>query len=45
MLTKIRIQGILFYQDILVNARWLIPCAVWCRRIFSALTIPIFKSN
>jgi hypothetical protein len=46
MLTKIRIQGILFYQDILVNARWLIPVALFgAAAFFSALTIPYFQKQ
>ena len=41
MLTKIRIQGILFYQDILVNARWLVPAVLFgAAAFFSALAIP-----
>ena len=46
MLTKIRIQGILFYQDILVNARWLIPAVLFgSAAFFSALTIPYFQKQ
>ena len=46
MLTKIRIQGILFYQDILVNARWLIPAVLFgAAAFFSALTIPYFQKQ
>jgi len=38
---KLRIQGILFYQDILVNARWLVPSLLFGVAAFlSALTIP-----
>ena len=41
MLTKIRIQGILLYQDFLVNARWLVPAVMFGLAAFlSALTIP-----
>lgn len=41
MLAKIRIQGILLYQDILVNMRWLIPAVLFgAAAFFSALTIP-----
>jgi hypothetical protein len=41
MLVKLRIQGILLYQDILVNARWLIPAMFFGLAAFlSALTIP-----
>ena len=40
-LVKLRIQGILLYQDILVNARWLIPTVLFGSAAFlSALTIP-----
>jgi hypothetical protein len=41
MLAKLHIQGILLYQDLLVNARWLAPsllCGV--AAFLSALTIP-----
>ena len=38
---KIRIQGILLYQDLLVNARWLVPSLLFGGAAFlSALTIP-----
>ncbi len=38
---KIRIQGILLYQDLLVNARWLVPSLLFGVAAFlSALTIP-----
>ena len=41
MLAKLRIQGILLYQDILVNARWLVPSLLFGLASFlSALTIP-----
>ena len=41
MLAKLRIQGILLYQDILVNARWLVPSLLFGGAAFlSALTIP-----
>ena len=40
-LAKLRIQGILLYQDILVNMRWLIPAVLFsAAAFFSALTIP-----
>ena len=46
MLAKVRIQGILFYQDILVNARWLIPAVLFgAAAFFSALTIPYFQKQ
>lgn len=41
LVAKIRIQGILLYQDILVNARWLVPAAMFgLAGALSALTIP-----
>jgi len=41
MITKIRIQGILLYQDFLVNARWLVPSLLFgMAALFAALTIP-----
>lgn len=41
MLAKIHIQGILLYQDFLVNARWLVPSLFFGIAAFlSALTIP-----
>jgi hypothetical protein len=41
MLAKLRIQGILLYQDILVNARWLVPSLLFGLAAFlAALTIP-----
>ena len=41
MFAKLRIQGILLYQDILVNARWLVPSLLFGVAAFlSALTIP-----
>ena len=46
MLAKVRIQGILLYQDILVNARWLIPAVLFgAAAFFSALTIPYFQKQ
>ena len=46
ILAKIRIQGILIYQDILVNARWLIPAVLFGAAVFfSALTIPYFQKQ
>jgi hypothetical protein len=40
-LAKLRIQGILLYQDILVNMRWLIPTVLFgAAAFFSALAIP-----
>ena len=44
LLTKIRIQGILLYQDFLVNARWLVPAVLFGLAAFlSALTIPYLR--
>jgi len=41
MLAKLRIQGILLYQDVLVNARWLLPSLLFgAAAVLSALTIP-----
>ena len=41
LLAKIRIQGILLYQDFLVNARWLVPAAMFgLATLLSSLTIP-----
>ncbi len=40
-LARLRIQGILFYQDFLVNARWLIPAMMFgLAALLAALTIP-----
>jgi len=44
LLAKLRIQGILLYQDILVNARWLVPTLLFSLAAFlSALTIPYLR--
>ena len=45
LLVKLRIQGILLYQDFLVNARWLIPAVTFgLAALLAALTIPtLFK--
>ena len=41
LLAKIRIQGILLYQDFLVNARWLVPAVMFgLAAVLAALTIP-----
>ena len=41
MIAKLRIQGILLYQDILVNARWLVPSILFGgAAVLSSLTIP-----
>jgi hypothetical protein len=44
LLAKIRIQGILLYQDFLVNGRWLIPATLFgFAALLSALTIPFLR--
>jgi hypothetical protein len=44
LLAKLRIQGILLYQDFLVNARWLIPVSMFGLAAFlAALTIPYLR--
>jgi Na+/H+ antiporter NhaC len=46
MLMKIRIQGILLYQDFLVNARWLVPALMFgLATLLSALTIPYLAGS
>ena len=41
LVTKMRIQGILFYQDFLVNSRWLVPALLFgTAAMLAALTIP-----
>ena len=41
LLAKIRIQGILLYQDFLVNSRWLIPATMLgLAALLAVLTIP-----
>ena len=41
LLAKVRIQSILLYQDLLVNARWLVPVAmIGLAVVLTALTIP-----
>lgn len=41
LLAKIRIQGILLYQDFLLNARWLVPAAMFgLGAVLAGLTIP-----
>lgn len=41
LLAKLRIQGILLYQDFLVNARWLIPSLSFgIAALLAGLTIP-----
>lgn len=46
MLAKIRIQGILLYQDFLVNMRWLIPATFFgLAALLSAMTIPYLRKQ
>ena len=41
MVAKLKIQGILLHQDLIVNARWLVPAAMFgLAAFFAALTIP-----
>lgn len=41
MLAKVRVQGILLYQDFLVNARWFVPAALFgLAALLAALTVP-----
>ena len=41
LLAKLRIEGILFYQHFLVNARWLVPSLFFgIAALLAALTIP-----
>jgi hypothetical protein len=41
LLAKIRIQGILLYQDFLVNSRWLVPATMLgLAALLAVLTIP-----
>ena len=41
ILVKLRIQGILLYQDLLVNVRWLVPSLFFgIAALLAALTIP-----
>jgi hypothetical protein len=41
LVAKLRIQGILLYQDFLVNARWLIPALLFgMAAVLAGLTIP-----
>jgi hypothetical protein len=44
LLAQIRMHSILFYQELIVNSRWLIPTLSFgLAAIFSALTIPYFR--
>jgi hypothetical protein len=41
LLAKLRIQGILLYQDFIVNSHWLVPAAMFGLAAFlAAMTIP-----
>jgi hypothetical protein len=41
LLAKLQIQGILLYQDFLVNARWLVPALFFgSAAVLAALTLP-----
>jgi hypothetical protein len=41
LIAKLRIQGILLYQDFLVNSRWLVPAIFFgLAAILAAITIP-----
>lgn len=41
LIAKLRIQGILLYQDFLVNANWLVPSLLFAAAaVLSALTLP-----
>lgn len=42
VLAKIRIQGILLYQDFFMNARWFIPTAMFgLAALLAGITIPV----
>jgi len=42
LLAKLRMQGILLYQDFLVNSRWLVPTAMFgLAALLAVITIPI----
>ena len=44
MVVKFRIQGILLYQDFLVNARWLVPAVMFgLASLLALLTIPYLQ--
>ena len=46
LLAQIRMHSILFYQDLIVNARWLIPAIFFgLAALLSALTIPYLRRN
>ena len=42
LLAKLRMQGILLYQDFLVNSRWLVPALMFgLAALLAAITIPM----
>jgi hypothetical protein len=46
MVVKLRMQGILLYQDFIVNARWLVPAAMFgLAALLAALTIPYLTAS
>ncbi len=46
LIAKLRIQGILLYQDFLVNFRWLVPAMLFgLAALCSALTIPYLQKE
>ena len=46
LLAQIRMHSILFYQNLFVNARWLIPAIFFgLAALLSALTIPYLRRN
>src|SRR5215216_7646160 len=46
LLAQIRMHSILFYQNLIVNARWLIPAIFFgLAALLSALTIPYLRRN
>ncbi|MBI5961880.1 MAG: hypothetical protein HY863_00260 [Chloroflexi bacterium] len=46
VLMRLRIQSILFYQDLIVNASWLVPSALFVFAAFLfALTVPYFQKQ
>jgi hypothetical protein len=41
LVAKLRIQGILLYQDFLVNSRWLVPAMLFgMAAVLAAITVP-----
>jgi hypothetical protein len=46
VLAKLRMQGILLYQDFLVNARWFVPAVLFgLAAVLAALTIPYLQKE